>query len=45
MRVTGTYKVFAKSLVFVSLLTLAQLTQAAAPISNGDKLAHDAKNR
>ena len=45
MRVTGTYKVFAKSLVFVSLLTLAQLTQAAAPISNGDKLAHDAKKQ
>ena len=45
MRITGTYKVFAKSLVFVSLLTLAQLTQAAAPISNGDKLAHDAKKQ
>ena len=45
MRITGTYKVFAKSLVFVSLLTLAQLTQAAAPISNGNKLAHDAKKQ
>ena len=45
MRVTGTYKVFAKSLVFISLLILAQLTQAAEPISNGDKLAGDAKKQ
>ncbi len=45
MRITGTYKVFAKSLVFVSLLTLAQLTQAAAPSCNGNKLAHDAKKQ
>lgn len=45
MRVTGTYKVFAKSLVFISLLSLAQLTQAAEPISNGDKLAGDAKKQ
>ena len=45
MRVTGTYKVFAKLLVFIGLLSLAQLTQAAAPVSDGDKLAHDAKKQ
>ncbi|MDN3451995.1 MULTISPECIES: DUF1287 domain-containing protein [unclassified Psychrobacter] len=45
MRVAGTYKIFAKSIVFVGLLSLAQLTQAAEPISNGGKLAHDAKKQ
>ena len=45
MRVTGTYKVFAKLLVFIGLLSLSQLTQAAAPVSDGDKLAHDAKKQ
>ena len=45
MRVTGTYKVFAKLLAFIGLLSLAQLTQAATPISDGDKLAHDAKKQ
>ena len=45
MRVTGTYKVFTKLPVFIGLLSLAQLTQAAAPVSDGDKLAHDAKKQ
>lgn len=45
MRVAGTYKIFAKSIVFVGLLSLVQLTQAAEPISNGGKLAHDAKKQ
>ncbi|SLJ85715.1 DUF1287 domain-containing protein [Psychrobacter sp. DAB_AL43B] len=45
MRVSDTYKAFAKSLAFISLLGLAQMAQAIAPISDGSKLAHDAKKQ
>ncbi|WP_274904285.1 DUF1287 domain-containing protein [Psychrobacter sp. DAB_AL62B] len=45
MRVSDTYKTFAKSLAFISLLGLAQMAQAIAPISDGSKLAHDAKKQ
>ena len=45
MRVSGSYKNFAKSLAFISLLGLAQITQAIASISDGSKLAYDAKKQ
>ena len=45
MRVSGSYKNFAKALAFISLLGLAQITQAIAPISDGSKLAYDAKKQ
>ena len=45
MRVIGAYKVVIKSVVLISILSLAQLTQAAEPISNGNKLAGDAKKQ
>ena len=45
MRIYDTFKTLCKSLAFISLLGLAQLTQAAEPVSNGDKLAYDAKKQ
>ncbi|OXL25910.1 DUF1287 domain-containing protein [Psychrobacter sp. DAB_AL32B] len=45
MRVSDTYKTFAKSLAFISLLGLVQMAQALAPISDGSKLVHDAKKQ
>ena len=45
MSITGLYQGFAKSLAFIGLLSVATLTQAAAPVSSGDKLAHDAKKQ
>ena len=45
MRVSDTFHTLAKSLAFISLLGLAQITQAASPISDGSKLAYDAKKQ
>ena len=45
MRLSDTYKTFAKSLAFISLLGLVQMAQAIAPISDGSKLAYDAKKQ
>lgn len=45
MRVSVAYETLGKSLVFVSLFGLAQLAQAAAPISDGSKLVNDAKKQ
>ena len=45
MRASDTYQTIGKSLVFISLLGLAQMAQAIAPISDGSKLAHDAKKQ
>ena len=43
MHLFKNYKTLCKSLAFVSMLGLAQMAQALAPVSDGDKLAHDAK--
>ncbi len=45
MRVFDSYKTLGKSLAFISLLGLAQITQAVVPISDGSKLAYDAKKQ
>ena len=45
MRVSDSYKTFTKSLAFISLLGLAQMAQAIVPISDGSKLAYDAKKQ
>ena len=45
MRISDSYKNLGKSLAFISLLGFAQLTQAAETVSNGDKLAYDAKKQ
>lgn len=45
MRVSDTYKTLCKSLAFISVIGLAQIAQAAAPISSGNKLAVDAKKQ
>lgn len=45
MKIAGTYKTFAKSLVFLGVLSLAQLAQATESVGKGDKLAYDAKKQ
>ncbi|WP_198551960.1 MULTISPECIES: DUF1287 domain-containing protein [Psychrobacter] len=45
MRLFKNYKTLCKSLAFVSMLGLSQMAQALAPISDGDKLAYDAKKQ
>ena len=45
MHLFKNYKTLCKSLAFVSMLGLAQMAQALAPVSDGDKLAHDAKKQ
>lgn len=45
MRVSDTYKTLCKSLAFISVIGLAQIAQAAVPISSGNKLAVDAKKQ
>ncbi|MGO2213387.1 DUF1287 domain-containing protein [Psychrobacter alimentarius] len=45
MSLSVTYRKLCKSLVFVSMLSLAHMAQAATPISDGDKLAYDAKKQ
>ena len=45
MRVSNTFHTLAKSLAFISLLGLGQMAQAIAPISDGSKLAYDAKKQ
>ncbi len=45
MRISDNYKNLGKSLAFISLLGLAQITQAVVPISDGSKLAYDAKKQ
>lgn len=45
MRVSDTFHTLAKSLAFISLLGLAQIAQAVSPISDGSKLAYDAKKQ
>ena len=45
MRISNTFNTLCKSLAFISLLGLAQITQAIAPISDGSKLAYDAKKQ
>lgn len=45
MRMSVTYKTLCKSLILVSALGLAQISQATTSISSGDKLANDAKKQ
>lgn len=45
MKIAGTYKTSAKSLVFLGVLSLAQLAQATESVGKGDKLAYDAKKQ
>lgn len=45
MTVPVTYRTLYKSLVFISVLSFAQLAQAGSPLSSGDKLAQDAKKQ
>ena len=45
MRISNTFNILGKSLAFISLLGLAQMAQAIAPISDGSKLAYDAKKQ
>ena len=45
MRMSDTFHTLGKSLALISLLGFAQLTQAAETVSNGDKLAYDAKKQ
>ncbi|WP_265087468.1 DUF1287 domain-containing protein [Psychrobacter sp. NG25] len=45
MRLSVIYRTLCTSLVLVSVLGLAQMAQAATPISSGNKLAHDAKKQ
>lgn len=45
MRLATNYKTLSQSLVFISVLGLAQMVIAAAPISSGSKLASDAKKQ
>ncbi|MFZ2843127.1 DUF1287 domain-containing protein [Psychrobacter sp.] len=45
MRISNTFNTLCKSLAFISLLGLAQMAQAIAPISDGSKLAYDAKKQ
>ena len=45
MRISDTFNTLCKSLAFISLLGLAQMAQAIAPISDGSKLAYDAKKQ
>ena len=45
MRVSDTFHTLGKSLAFISLLGLAQIAQAVSPISDGSKLAYDAKKQ
>lgn len=45
MSLSVTYRKLCKSLVLVSMLSLAHMAQAATPISDGDKLAYDAKKQ
>ena len=45
MRISNTFNTLSKSLAFISLLGLAQMAQAVSPISDGSKLAYDAKKQ
>ncbi|MBH0097357.1 DUF1287 domain-containing protein [Psychrobacter sp. NZS113] len=45
MRLSVIYRTLCTSLVLVSVLGLAQMAQAATPISSGNKLANDAKKQ
>lgn len=45
MRISVAYKTLFKSLAFISALGVAQLAQAADPVSDGSKLVHDAKKQ
>ena len=45
MRISNTFNTLCKSLAFISLLGLAQIAQAVSPISDGSKLAYDAKKQ
>ena len=45
MRISDSYKNLGKSLAFISLLGLAQMAQAVIPVSDGSKLAYDAKKQ
>lgn len=45
MRLFRNHKTLCKSLALVSMLGLAQMAQAVAPISDGSRLAHDAKKQ
>ncbi len=45
MRMSEIFEILGKSLALISLLGLAQITQAASPISDGSKLAYDAKKQ
>ncbi|MEN6671310.1 DUF1287 domain-containing protein [Psychrobacter sp. B38] len=45
MKVSVTYKTWYKSLLLVSVLSLAHIAHAETPMSDGDKLAYDAKKQ
>ena len=45
MRISKTFYTSGKSLAFISLLGLAQMAQAVIPVSDGSKLAYDAKKQ